>query len=172
MSDYLTIGFSKAKGYKPLSKAIMIVERTPFSHAYLKLSNRHFNDFDIYQASKGLVNHVIEETFLQENEVVEEFNIPIVSTEKMAIIGMIRKKLGKPYSVRTLIGIFLLQKFNLKIDFLFDGDHAYICSELVARVLKASGKLPVNLDVDKATPKQLHEICKKYFNEQAAQQPK
>ena len=162
--DFLIIGFSKAKGFKPLSWLIMLEQNTKFSHAYIKLSNKHFGDFDIYQASKGLVNHVIDSTFLEENEVVQEFVIPIDTASKLEIIANIRKKLGRPYSVRALLGIFLYQRLNIEIKWLFDGDKAYICSELVARVLDSSGKISLDIDLDKATPKQLYSFCETNFD--------
>lgn len=159
--DSLIIGFSKSIGFKPFSWAIRWFDSTEYSHAYIKLSNRHFNDFDIYQASKGSVNHIVEKTLLEENVVVAEFSIPIDSEEKKAIINLIRYKLGKPYSFRTCLGIFLA-RYGFKWKGFFDGEEAYICSELVARVLKSSGKMPIELEVDKATPKQLYELCDLY----------
>jgi len=159
--DNLIIGFSKSIGFKPFSWAIRIFDNTEYSHAYIKLSNRHFNDYDIYQASKGSVNHVVEKTLLEENEVVAEFSLPIDSEEKKALINLIRYKLGKPYSIRTILGIFFA-RFGIKWKRFLDGEEAYICSELVARVLKSSGKMPMDIDVDQATPKQLYELCDLY----------
>jgi len=160
-SDNLIIGFSRAKGFKPFSLAIQLFDSTNYSHTYIKLSNKHFNDFDIYQASKGMVNHVVEQTFLEENQVVAEFSMPIESAEKLALINLIRYKLGRPYSIRTILGIFFA-RFGVHWKWFFDGENAYICSELVARVLKASGKVPMDVNVDKATPKQLFELCDLY----------
>lgn len=160
-SDSLIIGFSRAKGFKPFSLAIQWFDNTKYSHTYLKLSNRHFNDYDIYQASKGMVNHVVDQTFLSENEVIAEFSLPIDSDEKKEIINLIRYKLGKPYSFRTILGIFFA-RFGVKWKWFLDGEEAYICSELVARVLKASDKMPIDLNVDKATPKELYELCDLY----------
>lgn len=165
MSDNLIIGFSKAKGFKPFSFLIRLIEKTKYSHVYIKLHNRHFNDYDIYQASKNMVNHVVEKNFLEENIVVAEYSIPIESALKIEIINLIRYKLGKPYGLATIFGIFFA-KFGLVSDRFYDGSKTYICSELVARVLKDSGLLPVDvyLDIDKATPKQMHDICELYFN--------
>jgi hypothetical protein len=159
--DSLIIGFSKSKGFKPFSIAIQLFDDTKYSHTYLKLANKHFNDYDIYQASKGLVNHVVEKTFLEENEIIAEFSIPIESAEKLKLINLIRYKLGKPYSISTVLGIFLA-RFGIHWKRFFDNENAYICSELVAKVLKSSEKIPMDIDVDKATPKQLYELCDLY----------
>lgn len=159
--DSLVIGFSKSIGFKPFSWAIKWFDSTEYSHAYIKLNNRHFSDYDIYQASKGSVNHIVEKTFLEENEVIAEFSLPIDSAEKMKLINIIRYKLGRKYSYITVLGIFLA-RFGIKWKALFDGENGYICSELIARVLKSSGKMPIDIDVDKATPKQLFELCDLY----------
>jgi hypothetical protein len=169
MSDYIIIGFSKSKGFKPLSKAIMYVEDTNYSHTYIKLSNRHFNDFDIYHASKGMVNHMVEKTFLEENEIVKEFSIPIDIEKKKEVINDIRYKLGKPYSKITMLVLFfvnILRRFNISTDFIkiIDGEEAYICSELVVRILKANNIIDLDINLDKATPKQIMQILNNKYN--------
>lgn len=161
--DKLYIGFSKAKGFKPLSWLIRLFEGTNYSHVYTKFHNNFYDDIDIYQASKGFVNHTLESQFISENEIIAEFYIEINNEEKKHLIKFLRNKLGKPYSVITLIGIFL-SRFGIISKKFYDGDEAYICSELVARVLLEAGKVPWNYDVDKATPGQLFDICKKEFN--------
>lgn len=163
--DTLIVGFSKSKGFKPFSWLIRLFEGTKYSHNYLKISNNYFLDFDIYQASKNMVNHVVEKHFLEENAVVAEFSIPVDLEQKKAILNYARHKLGRPYSTLTIAGIFL-SKFGIHINSLFKGEQSYICSELVARALKDSGLLPTDiyLDIDKATPKQMYEICELYFN--------
>lgn len=161
MEQYIIIGFSNSKGFKPFSWLIRLFEGTNISHTYLKLSNRHFNDYDIYQASKGMVNHIVESNFLEDNNVIAEFSLPISSEEKMSILNDIRYRLGKPYSMTTVLGIFL-SKLGIKWAALYDGDKGYICSELVARILKASGKMPIDIDMDKATPRDLYKLCDLY----------
>lgn len=162
--DILIVGFSKSIGIKPFSWLIRLFEKTKYSHTYLKISNNYFSDFDIYQASKGMVNHTIEKNFSEENTVVAEFSIPVDLEKKKSILNYARHKLGKPYSMITVLGIFF-SKLGIKSSKFYDGDKSYICSELVARALKDSGLLPdeVNIDVDKATPKQLYDICDLYF---------
>src|SRR5574343_1593289 len=166
--DYIIIGFSRAKGFKPFSSAIMTVEKTPYSHVYIRSYNKHFMDFDIYQASKGMVNHLVYNNFLMENEVIAEFKIPISTEKKLECINFIRQRLGKPYSLKTCIIIYL-QKITKNKELFqehLDGDKAYICSELVARVLKSNNIINLHIDVDEATPKQLFEIISnKYTRE-------
>lgn len=159
--DTIIIGFSRAIGFKPLSKLICLFERTNYSHVYIKFSNKHFGDYDIYQASKGFVNHITQEVFLEQNIIIKEYEIPC--NNKLEIIGFVRRKLGKPYSLRSLFGIFFA-RFGIKISKLFDGEKAYICSELGARVLQQCKINNLEVDVDKITPRQLYEILEKITN--------
>jgi uncharacterized protein YycO len=166
----IIIGFSKSSKNLPISRAIMAIEDTPYSHAYIKTYNRHFNDCDIYQASKGMVNHVVERTFLEENTVIREYVIPVEDSVKMNLINDIRYKLGKPYSKITIAVLFLdnvFKRIGVNANWLkrlLDGDKAYICSELVGKVLKANKIIDISTNVDSITPKQLMEILNNKYN--------
>lgn len=157
MNDQIIIGFSRAKGFKLLSRFIMLFEKTPFSHVYIKTYNSYFKQYDIFQASKGYVNHIIENNFLTQNTVINEFIIPIHNDNKKEILLFLRDKLGKPYSFKDLIIIFL-SKFGIKLNKYLDGEDAYICSELVARAMKYSNIIYIDKNSDLITPKDLYEI--------------
>jgi len=160
--ENMIIGFSKSKGFKPFSWAIRLFEGTNYSHVYIKFENTYYGDTEIYQASKGMVNHLLEPQFLVENEVLAEFLLSF--EEKKNIIKFLRERLGRPYSVSTVIGIFLSKVGIISRKF-YDNEHAYICSELVARVLKEMNKLPNTIEVDKATPEQLYNLCLHNFTQ-------
>jgi hypothetical protein len=68
--------------------------------------------------------------------------------EKKNIIKFLRERLGRPYSISTVIGIFLSKVGIISRKF-YDNEQAYICSELVARVLKEMNKLSNTIEVDK-----------------------
>lgn len=161
MNDNIIIGFSKAKGFKPFSWLIQRFEKTPYSHVYIKVYSKHFGDYDIYQASKGFVNHLTESVFLEHNEVVREFILECKS--KLTLIDYCRKKLGIPYSLLSLFGIFL-RRFGIKSKLFSDKDKAYICSELAAKILIECNIAHLQEDLDYITPKQLYEIIEKITN--------
>ena len=158
----LIIGFSQAKGFKPFSWVIRWFDGTPYSHAYIRTVSDYYDDVDVYQASKGMVNHLLEPTFLEHNNIIAEFFVDVSKEDKKTIIKYLRDRLGRPYSISAVIGIFLA-KYGIKINKLFDGENGYICSELVARVLAFEGSIPYGIDFDKITPKQLYELCETHL---------
>jgi len=160
--ENMVIGFSKSKGFKPFSWLIRLFEGTNYSHVYIKFNNTYYNDVEIYQASKGMVNHLLEGQFLIENDVLSEFLVSL--DEKKPVIKFLRERLGKPYSRSTVIGIFL-SKVGIISKKFYDKEQAYICSELVARALKEMNKLPNDINVDMATPAQLYNLCKNSFTQ-------
>lgn len=162
---YITIGFSKAKGFMPFSDIIRKVQKTPFSHTYIKVYNTDYNEYDVYQASKGLVNHMTYSSFLEHNEVCFEIDIPVSNYKIYDIIGYVRNRLGKAYSFRTCFVIYLSHVFGTKkFDIFLDGEKRYICSELVARALESSNITHLGFPLDKATPKQLFDFLNNKYN--------
>lgn len=157
MEDRIIIGFSRAKGFKPLSWFIMLFEGTPFSHVYIKTYNNYFEQYDIFQASKGYVNHITEDSFLLHNHKVNEFVFPISTLGKKDLLMYLRNRLGRPYSLKSLFILFL-SKLGMNLTRFSDGESSYICSELAARTINYSNIIYLDRDLDLITPKELYKI--------------
>jgi hypothetical protein len=153
----IVIGFSRAKGFKLFSKFVMLFEKTNYSHVFIKVYNSEFGDYDIYQASKGMVNHVLETSFLEKNIVVQEFAVNVPEVDKLSAVNFLRTRLGKPYSFLSLAIIFL-RRFGISLRSFSDGEKAYICSELAALLLNNFVLKNLKCNLDLVTPKQLHYI--------------
>lgn len=115
------IGFSRSN--KILSKLIQWVTKSKVSHTYLRFYN---NPSIVFHAQKTSVRAVGSSTFLQENEIVREFEVEI-TPEKYR---WFTEQLGKSYGFLTLIGFILPIFFKLKNPF-NDGESSFVCSELV-----------------------------------------
>lgn len=143
----IIIGFSKKECIG--SKLISWWIGTPFSHVYLQ-----FGD-EIIQASGTQVNSIKEEEFKKLNFIVDKFEIEVSEQVYYREYESAKSKIGLPYSWRQLVDIFLSDLFNTRIHVFHDHKQAYICSELVAGVLKDL-KYPVfNWDEDYITPKDI-----------------
>lgn len=158
------VGFSKPKNQKApfFSWAIRAIQGTKFSHVYC-LTETKYNIDIIYQASGHQVNFVSEEMFLTKNEVVREFcfNVSDEAFDKYMIFSL--KNAGKPYGVKQIFGILLVQLFGLEKNPFADGTNKYVCSELVADILFEIGRLSYSRDVlDKITPKTIYDLCVKF----------
>lgn len=157
----LTIGFSKAKGIKPLSWLIRCILREEFSHVYILVENSYTQLNEVYQASKGQVNTLLYSSFLNTNEVVREFHLTMEQDKKKSLIIWLKNQLGKDYSLLYLVLVGLK---CLKIPFFKvkkDGESAYICSELAYRVLKSNAILDgkvINCNEDLISPKDMYQL--------------
>ena len=115
----ITIGFSRACTKFPIfSWAIMTVQKTPYSHVYLKYQNEYLNETVYYQASHTLVNYMGETTFLAQELPVKEFTFNISDASFLAVQQFAIANAGKPYGIMDiccLAFVNLALLFGLKI---------------------------------------------------------
>lgn len=147
----ITIGFSKHKGFAPLSWLIMLCEGTPFSHAYIKVHSASLDRNIIYQATGAGVNFVGEQLFDQSAQVVYEFKIPLEKASHNKLLQWAVDNAGKPYGHMQMVGLGLVRLaklLGLRIKNPFpNGTGSYVCCELVAAALEDVG-IPGPSDLD------------------------
>lgn len=122
MLKRITVGFSKPKsGFVSFADAIKKVIGSDFSHTYIKFKADSFNRVLIYQASVTAVNFMAEERFNK--------------TLQFAI-----DQVGTSYGMSQIFGILYVKAlglFGIKAKNPFpNGSGNYVCSELVAQILK------------------------------------
>lgn len=143
MQDYIIIGFSTPRDFSTLSWIIKKVERTEFSHVYVKIFSKSLDRYLVYQASGLAVNFCGQDTFYAHNKDIAEFAIPVTPEQKIEILKKCVDLAGKPYGMKDLIGIGLVRLAGLvrwKIRNPFaDGSKTYICSEIAATILLMLG---------------------------------
>jgi len=159
MQDYIIIGFSTHKSFNLLSWVIKKVERTDFSHVYVKIFSKSLDRYLVYQASGLAVNFCGQDTFYAHNKDVAEFAIAVTPEQKIEVLKKCVDLAGKPYGMKDLIGIGLVRLAGLirwKIRNPFaDGSKTYICSETAATILVVIGfKFE---ELDSTTPKDIYE---------------
>lgn len=140
----ITVGFSRHKGFAPLSWLIMLCERTNFSHAYIRLHSESLDRDLIYQATGAGVNFVGSVMFDQTAQVVEEYKIEISEDARKKLLQWCVDNAGKPYGRMQILGLGLVRLAKLvgirmKNPFP-NGNGAYVCCELVAEALENLGK--------------------------------
>jgi hypothetical protein len=159
MSNSIIVGFSTHKDFNILSWIIQKVEKTTFSHVYIRWYSATTDRQLTYQASGLAVNFCGQEVFYTKNVDIAQFSISITDAEKITILQTAIDLAGKPYGIMDLVGIGLVRLmalFGKKIKNLFrDEGNAYICSELVATILiKIGFKFEELSDV---TPKDVYD---------------
>lgn len=118
--------------------------KTNYSHVGI------WKDDLIYQASHGWVNVCYDETFLEENSIIDFYFIP----DDLIDFEFVKKQIGKKYSYLQLVKIAIKYLFGLKLK--QNGDKRFICSEFVGKSLRLTW-----VD-DYTNPKEVHEFLRKF----------
>src|SRR5271169_5890426 len=106
----ITIGFSRACTTLPVfSWLIMAVQRTNYSHVYLKYQDAFLGQPMYYQASHTLVNSMSEAVFLAQETVVQEFTFNVSDASFLACMKFAANQAGKPYGVMEICGLALVE---------------------------------------------------------------
>lgn len=145
------VGFSKPKKwFVPYSWLIKWVDKTPYSHVYIKFYSSTADEWIIYQASHASVNFFNEKYFVESNDVIDEFPFKLEETDWHNALKFAIQHVGAPYGVKQVLGIGLGILFG-KNPFK-DGSQSYVCSELIQCMID----LPTGIDPDEVRPIDIH----------------
>lgn len=165
---HLYIGLSRPKLQRVpiISLIIRAVERTPYSHVYMRLYVNSFERYIIYQAADISVHFVGTKQFNQYNEVIYEFAFEITEEQKKAISLFCLDEAGKPYGFWQLIGIGIVKFVNLfgkKIKNPFASkEKTQVCSEAVGYILQNYFNVIFDKPLDLLTPRDIYETLERY----------
>jgi hypothetical protein len=125
----IILGFSQSSTI--FSSIIKWATNSQVNHAYVRLDGNI-----VCQASGLFVNEQTYESFLSIEVPIKEFSLQITDEQFAAAEKFRLDSLGKPYSVREILGfgwVLLMRRFGKKVANPFkDGDHAYVCSKFAA----------------------------------------
>ena len=135
----ITIGFSRPKArFQLFADAIMAVDGSNFSHAYVRF---HMDSYDrdvVFQASGLKVNLIEWNNFQAIETVVKEFAIPTSNETQLYVVQFAIDNLGAPYDIAGIVDVAaekFAKLFGKKIKPPVS-QNGYYCSELVAHVLE------------------------------------
>jgi hypothetical protein len=158
LASRIVIGISKGKGFAPISWLIQLVERTPFSHAYVRWHADGLDRDMIYEARGAGVRFVGLPKFLEHNEIVAEYAFMVSDDAKTKLLRWAVDNAGKAYGRKQFVGfglVRLLKVFGVRIKNPFgDGGAEYVCTELAAVALEELGLLD-KIDQDSEGPREL-----------------
>jgi hypothetical protein len=140
MSDII-VGFSTAKKFNIFSWAIKTMEKTNYSHCYIKFYSESFDCWLIYHASHTSIHFLSEENFLKKANVLEEYQITIPEEIKKKLVKNAIRRAGILYGAFQILGMGITRIFKLwfnkKICNPFaDGEATQVCSDLLYYELK------------------------------------
>jgi uncharacterized protein YycO len=156
----VSIGFSRPVKFKILSWLIRKVQRTEYSHAYIKFHSDSLDRDLIYQASGLQVNFVGKTLFEEDHVIVKEFDLQISDEAHKKALQFAVDRAGMPYSIKQLFGILIYNLTGNQV--LKDGRSGYVCSELVAQMLSEDLGITITKDLDIVTPKDVYNILETY----------
>lgn len=159
------IGFSKSrKKFAPLSQLICWIEGTEYSHVYAQFDNVNLENELFYQASGTAVNFMGSDLFHKNNEVVEEFKITLSDHDYYKLLDSAISRVGHPYSLSQLCGILVVRMFKIfgkDIQNPF-GKKGYICTEIVAELLKEIYEFSDEFDINSIRFRDILKILNKH----------
>lgn len=158
--NFVVIGFSKPRKFSLVSWLIRKLEKTSFSHVYIKIYDSRINRWIVYEAAGLLVHCSPQDTFYKKNKHLAESLIPCSPDQEIEILTAVTDCLAKPYGIKQLFGLSLVRicrLFGIKIrNPLADGCRTYVCSEFCGLILSKLGYDIKNLD--DITPRDIYEM--------------
>lgn len=151
----IAIGFSRPKKFMILSWLIRKIQRTEYSHVYIKFQSDKYKRNLVYQASGLQVNFVGEEVFKDHCEIVKECSIQVSDEIYTKMMTFAIDRAGYPYSIEQLFNI-VIYMITGKARTFSDGRSGYVCSELVGEMLRTILGVLIKKDLDIVTPKDIY----------------
>lgn len=160
--ESIFIGFSKPKAiFVPYSWIIRLLQRTKYSHVYIRIPSLSLQRDLIYQASGSKVNFVGLKKFNDEEITVKEYSLQISSEIKTKILQYAIDNSGAKYGIISAIGvawIIINSWFNRKITNPFkDGQKTFFCDELAGYIIEEIG-IDIPFNPENVGPKEIDQF--------------
>jgi hypothetical protein len=152
--SYVIIGFSRPKGFTPITSLIRWVESTPYNHVFLKFQEPFTRKWMVLEADTFSVRLLSAESLESTNVVVSTSIIGVTEAQLGDLLVKAYSVLARPYSFLGLLGHLVKLVARLPYNPYKDRGQSFICSELVAYLLD----LP---NPEEQTPRSLYESLMK-----------
>jgi hypothetical protein len=161
------IGFSRPKAhFIPFAWLIMAIEKTNYSHVFIRAHSESLDTDLIYQASGLQVNFMGPKYFDDRESSIYEFEAEVPDETYKAFMQWAIMNSGYPYSLKQALGIGLVRVFNLKKNPFVNDKKSWVCSELAGYVLSKFLDISISADaLDTAGPSAIFDLCVKYFKQ-------
>lgn len=146
----LIIGFSNPRQTNPVSWLIRKINKTPYSHTYIKIYSASLDRFLIYQARGTQVNFVGNKRFESYAQVCKEYELDVWDKNKTKILQFCVDNAGEGYGVKQLFGMLYVaffKAFGVKKANPFTA--GMVCTEVIVLLLQLLA-IPIDTDPDTA----------------------
>jgi len=151
----LYIDFTTPEKANIFSSLIKYFQKTKYSHIRLRWTNSTGREV-IYEASGTEIKFL--GTIAQKqrsNKILKTYKIELNRDEYRSLIDVCMELAGIKYGKNQVVGILLVNLFNLKTNPFSDGRKSQVCSELVARILEKVKNYHIAYDLDIAGPREI-----------------
>lgn len=163
--DSIYIGLSAKKKWTLGGSLIKWGENTDYHHVYIRRESSRVGNY-VYQATFSGVNFMGQDLFLEQNEIIEEYEFYI--NDISDLVRFFVANAGRKYSMKQIVvlaGVILSDKLGTDCDWSqqINGDEKYICSELGGKILREFAHIddiPKHLDM--VTPRRLRPYLVQY----------
>lgn len=142
----VSIGFSKPHDLSCISKAIMAVEDTDFSHSFVTWKDRDIDRRKVFEAVGAGVRIVGNKFFKSKSKIIHLFEFEVNEKIVVWLDQYSHDNAGKPYGYKHILGLLLMRIGNwgarkvgkpnhFKNPFK-DGNYSQICVEAGAYVIE------------------------------------
>ena len=154
----IKIGFSYPKSKLAVQGPIFAtIMGTPYDHVYLQV-NIDGQEL-IFQATSRRVNLTILEVFLEESNLIKDYQINLTKDQYNQLLIFIYSTLGRKYDFLGVLGflwVLLGRKLGKKWANPLAKHQTYFCSELISTVLKEL-QFSIKRPADVMSPKDIEE---------------
>jgi hypothetical protein len=159
----IVMGFSRPKKsvFPLFSWLIRAVEKTSYSHCYVRWYSETYDEPLVYEASGTTIHFVGQDFWMDHVTVIHEFELDVSDEHFHAIVKFCMHNAGQPYSILQAAGIALYQAAkaaDIKLGNIFKNDRtAWVCSEHCGYLLRLLG-YDVSEDLDLVGPRDIYEV--------------
>lgn len=160
----IRIGFSRPKNSKFafFSWAIRAVDKTPYSHVYVRWFSKTAETWVTYEAAGHSVRFLSNKLFEKNLDVVKEFEIKLSEECWPKLLRFCLDNASVSYGKKQILGIALAKAFRLKQNPFKDEEDTMVCSELVGRVLEHMG-ITFDKPLDLLDPKDIFNKLEEHY---------
>lgn len=160
------VGFSRPKkGLAWASKLIRLVEKTDYSHVYLRWQSKSGAEC-FFHAAETRVQFWGGEIARDRLNILEEYWVDITAEDYRKLIAFTHRNSGREYGFGQLIGMAAQRLFGLKKNPLADGRRSWVCSEAVGYFIEDILNHDLNKDLEVAGPKYINNWCVQNMNKE------
>jgi len=162
----IILGFSIPKDhpFPILSWIIKLVDKTPYSHVYIRWKSKSMEVDVAYHAAGSIVHFLGKKEFDKKIQPIEEYELEINKECYRKLVKKCMEKAGTDYGKKQALGLGLQKIFKLKENPFSDGEKSDVCSETAMEIMSdIRPDIKSNISRDEIWPSDVNKIAKENF---------